>query len=157
VQARLDAEDVVQSVFASYFRRQADYELTDRDELWSLLVTITLNKVSNANRHHHRQKRDVRRTQSNRHGGAADPEDVGSVFDLMSDDGPTPEEAVALTEELEHRLRDLEAAEDRDLLPIARLKLDGHSNREIADALRLTERSIERKLGRIRKRWTEGG
>src|SRR5262245_24172878 len=67
VQARLDAEDVVQSAFRSYFRRRADYELADRDELWSLLVTITLNKVRNANRHHHRQKRDVRRTQF--HGG----------------------------------------------------------------------------------------
>src|SRR5262245_32501453 len=150
VQARLDAEDVVQSAFRSYFRRRADYELTDRDELWSLLVTITLNKVRNANRHHRRQKRDVRRTQSDREllGGAAD-EGVGCAFDLMSDEGPTPNEAAALAEELEQRLRDLEAAGDPDLARIAGLKLDGYSNREIAEVLRLTERSIERKLGRI--------
>jgi RNA polymerase sigma-70 factor (ECF subfamily) len=159
VEARIDADDVVQSVFASYFRRRADYELTDRDELWSLLVTITLNKVRNANRFHHRKKRDVRRTVSGGglSGGVADHEDVGGVFALMSGKGPTPEEAVALAEELEGRLGDLEATGDPNLLRIARLKLDGYSNREIADALQLTERTIERKLGRIRKRWAEGG
>jgi RNA polymerase sigma-70 factor (ECF subfamily) len=156
VQARIGAEDVVQSAFGSYFRRRADYELTDRDELWSLLVTITLNKVRNANRHHLRQKRDVRRTQSN--GGATGLEGAGCAFlDLLSDEAPTPEEAAALAEELEQRLADLEAAGDPDLPRIAGLKLDGYSNREIAGALGLTERSIERKLGRIRKRWGEGG
>src|SRR3954469_5734484 len=101
VQVRIGPEDVVQSAFGSYFRRRADYDLTDRDELWSLLVTITLNKVRNANRHHRRKKRDVRHTQSEREllGREADPEGVGCVFDLMSDEGPTPEEAVALAEE----------------------------------------------------------
>jgi RNA polymerase sigma-70 factor (ECF subfamily) len=155
VQARIGAEDVVQSAFGSYFRRRADYDLADRDELWSLLVTITLNKVRNANRHHRRKKRDVRRTQSD--GAVNGLAGVGDAFDLMSDEAPTPAEAVALAEELEQRLYDLEATGDPDLPRIAGLKLDGYSNREIAEALRLTERSIERKLGRIRKRWLEGG
>src|SRR4051794_21274922 len=75
VQARLGAEDVVQSAFRSYFRRRADYDLADRDELWSLLVTITLNKVRNANRHHRRKKRDVRRTQAD--GAVNGLDDVG--------------------------------------------------------------------------------
>jgi RNA polymerase sigma-70 factor (ECF subfamily) len=154
VRARVGAEDVVQSAFRSYFRRRPDYDLAGRDELWSLLVTITLNKVRNANRHHRRQKRDVRRTQSV--GEAAGPEGGGCAFDLVSDEGPTPDEAVALAEELERRLADLEAAGDPDLPRIAGLKPDGYANREIAEALRLTERSIERKLGRIRKRWSEG-
>jgi RNA polymerase sigma-70 factor (ECF subfamily) len=154
VQVRIGAEDVVQSAFRSFFRRRADYNLTDRDELWSLLVTITLNKVRNANRRHRRKKRDVRRTQSE--GGVTGLEDAGCVFDLMGDEAPTPEEAVALAEELEQRLRDLEAAGDPDLPRIAGLKLDGYSNRQIAEALKLTERAIERKLGRIRKCWAEG-
>jgi RNA polymerase sigma-70 factor (ECF subfamily) len=154
VQARVGPEDVVQSAFRSFFRRRADYDLADRDELWSLLVTITLNRVRNANRHHRRKKRDVRRTQSE--GGVTGLEDAGCAFDLMGDEAPTPAETVALAEELEQRLRDLEAAGDPDLPRIAGLKLDGYSNHEIADALRLTERSIERKLGRIRKRWSEG-
>jgi RNA polymerase sigma-70 factor (ECF subfamily) len=154
VQARLGAEDVVQSAFRSYFRRWADYDLADRDELWSLLVTITLNKVRNANRHHLRKKRDVRRTRSG--GGGTGPESAGNPLDLISDDAPTQEEAVALAEEVEQRLHDLESTKDPDLLRTARLKLDGYSNREIAGLLRLTERTIERKLRRIRERWTEG-
>src|SRR5262249_11119131 len=99
VRARIGAEDVVQSAFRSYFRRRADYDLADRDELWSLLVTITLNKVRNANRHHRRQRRDVRRTQSD--GAVNGLEGEGGAFDLMSDEVPTPAEAVALAEELE--------------------------------------------------------
>src|SRR5262245_59251356 len=154
VQARLDAEDVVQSAFRSFFRRRADYDLADRDELWSLLVTITLNRVRNANRHHRRRKRDVRRTQSE--GEITGLGDAGRAFDLMGDEAPTPAEAVALAEELEQRLRDLEAAGDPDLIQIAQMKLNGDSNREIAEALRLVERSVERKLGRIRARWSEG-
>lgn len=154
VQARIDAEDMVQSAFRSYFRRRAAYDLADRDELWSLLVTITLNKVRNANRHHLRQKRDARRTQPD--GGVIGPEGTGCAFDRVSDEAPTPEEAVALAEELEQRLHDLEATGDPDLLRIAGLKLDGYSNREIAESLGLVERSIERKLGRIRRRWSKG-
>jgi RNA polymerase sigma-70 factor (ECF subfamily) len=154
VQARFGAEDVVQSAFRSYSRRRADYDLADRDELWSLLVTITLNKVRNANRHHRRKKRDVRRTRSD--GAINGLEGLDCAFDLMSDEAPTPAEAVALAEELEKRFHDLETTGDPDLLRTARLKLDGDSNREIAEALGLTERSIERKLGRIRKRSSEG-
>ena len=64
VRARADEDDVVQSAFASFFRRWGDYQLSGRDELWSLLVTFTLNKARNTNQHHLRQKRDARRTQS---------------------------------------------------------------------------------------------
>jgi RNA polymerase sigma-70 factor (ECF subfamily) len=155
VQVRTGPEDVVQSAFGSYFRRRAGYELADRDELWSLLVTITLNKVRNANRHHRRQKRDVRRTQSI--GEIGGLEGGGCVFDPRRDKDPTPEEAAALAEEVKQRLHELEAAGEPDLRRIAQLKLEGYSNREIAESLGLVERSIERKLGRIRKRWSDGG
>jgi RNA polymerase sigma-70 factor (ECF subfamily) len=154
VQARIGTEDVVQSAFGSFFRRRADYDLADRDELWSLLVTITLNKVRNANRHHLRKKRDARRTRSG--GGDTSPAGAGNPLELISDDAPTQEEAVALAEELEQRLRDLEATGDLDFLRIARMKLDGYKNSEIAVSLRLSERSVERKLGLIRNRWFEG-
>jgi RNA polymerase sigma-70 factor (ECF subfamily) len=157
VRTRVDEEDVVQSAFESYFRRHGDYQLAGRDDLWSLLVTITLNKVRNANRHHLRHKRDARRDRSTWQlpGNAPEAAGAGSVFELQSDEAPTPEEAVALVEELEGRLRELEAAGDPDLPRVARMKLEGYANREIAAALRLTERSIERKLGRIRNRWAE--
>src|SRR6516164_2593979 len=45
-----DEEDVVQSMGRSFFNRvrRGDFGLGDRDDLWALLVTVTLNKVRNA-------------------------------------------------------------------------------------------------------------
>jgi RNA polymerase sigma-70 factor (ECF subfamily) len=69
VAARADAEDIVQSVFRTFFRRAAfgEYELPAGDELWKLLLVIGLNKVRAVAGHHKAAKRDVRQTA----GGAA--------------------------------------------------------------------------------------
>jgi len=44
---RIDADDVVQSAFRTFLRRagQDEFELRDRQNLLSLLTTITLNKI----------------------------------------------------------------------------------------------------------------
>ena len=44
---RVDGEDVVQSVFRTFFRRSAagEFRLDASDQLWRLLLTITLRKV----------------------------------------------------------------------------------------------------------------
>jgi DNA-directed RNA polymerase specialized sigma24 family protein len=55
-----------------------------------------------------------------------------------------------LNEALERRL---EALGDSELRRIALLRLEGYTNREIADRFDCTERSIERRLERIRSRW----
>ncbi|HMP79252.1 MAG TPA: sigma factor, partial [Pirellulaceae bacterium] len=59
---RLDPEDVVQSVFRSFFRRRDQGELDDDSvyDVGRFLVTMTLNKVRNAIAHHQRHRRDVR-------------------------------------------------------------------------------------------------
>ena len=69
---------------------------------------------------------------------------------ILESDGPTPAEAAALNEALERRLQDLP---EPDLRQVALMKLEGYTNREIAEALRCGERSVERKLNLIRKRW----
>lgn len=58
------SEDVVQSIFRTFFRRAAagDYEVPEGSELWNLLVTISLNKIRAIGLHYHRQKRSVSRT-----------------------------------------------------------------------------------------------
>jgi hypothetical protein len=47
VRRRTDEEDVLQSIFRSFCARQGrgEFDLADRDELWRLLVTITLRKA----------------------------------------------------------------------------------------------------------------
>jgi DNA-directed RNA polymerase specialized sigma24 family protein len=139
----------------SFFRRlrRGDFDLAGRDDLWALLVTITLNKARNAADRHFAAIRDVRCTQplasddasrSDAPRGASAPEDVE----------PTPAEAAALNEALERRLRDLP---EPDLRQVALMKLEGYTNREISEALQCGERTIERKLNLIRKRWEAAG
>ncbi len=63
---RFDPEDIVQSVFRTFFRRAAlgQYEAPEGDELWKLLLVMALNKVRSQGAFHRASKRDIRKTQS---------------------------------------------------------------------------------------------
>jgi RNA polymerase sigma factor (sigma-70 family) len=150
---REDEEDLVQNVYASFCLRQerGGFELAGRDELWRLLVTITLRKARNAARRNRRQARDYRRERIAQEDGSADSSAEDWALELMDGSEPTPAEAAVLSEELERRLR---ALDDPVLRRIAVRKLEGYTNKEIARELdNCTERTIERKLERIRARW----
>src|SRR5437870_4242727 len=58
---REDGEDVVQSVFRTFFRRSAggEFHINSSDQLWGLLVQITLRKVRSRGRRHTADKRNV--------------------------------------------------------------------------------------------------
>jgi RNA polymerase sigma factor (sigma-70 family) len=150
VRRREDEEDVLQSMYKSFCLRQqrGDFDLAGRDQLWSLLVQITLCKVRNAAARHRQAKRDVTRELVP---PRDDPEAARWAMEQMETSGPTPEEAAVLNEALELRLQ---ALPDVELRQIALRKLEGWSNREIADCKGCTERTVERKLERIRARWT---
>jgi RNA polymerase sigma factor (sigma-70 family) len=149
---RADEEDVLQSMFRSFCTRQArgDFQLADRDELWRLLVTITLRKARNSAKAQRRGSRNVEREQSRQAAGR-----LGSSWELEHMDavGPSPFEAALLNEALERRL---ESLADSNLRQIALWRLEGYSNGEIGGKLDCTERSVERKLERIRKLASRG-
>ena len=149
VRRRTDEEDVAQSMFRSFCLRQqrGEFDLAGRDELWKLLVTITLRKARNAANAHRRKKRDVAREQD---APAGDRRSGEWMLELMDSSAPTPDEAMVLNEALERRL---EALADPELRRISLWRLEGYTNREIADRFNRTERAIERKLGRIRSLW----
>src|SRR5512135_392974 len=65
IRCREDEQDVLQSMFQSFCRRRrrGDFDLNSRNDLWNLLVTITLCKARSAAHHHRRQRRDIRREQ----------------------------------------------------------------------------------------------
>ncbi len=141
---RVDAEDVIQSVMRSMFRRTqaGQFHFDEDDDVWKLLVTITLNKVRNKARFNSAAKRDVRR-------------DLGLNASGQNDDwivshlGQTPDalagvEFADLLERFEPR--------ERDLL---RLRLEGYTHDEIAKAVGVTDRTIRRMFTRIRERLTE--
>ena len=54
---------MLQSMYASFCIRQqrGNFDLAGRDDLWKLLVTVTLRKARNAARRHRREARDYRR------------------------------------------------------------------------------------------------
>ncbi|MCA9095304.1 MAG: sigma-70 family RNA polymerase sigma factor [Planctomycetaceae bacterium] len=62
--ARLDVEDIVQSIFRTFFRRvsRGEYEIPEGEELWGLLLVIGLNKIRAIGEYHRAAKRDVRLT-----------------------------------------------------------------------------------------------
>jgi RNA polymerase sigma-70 factor (ECF subfamily) len=62
----LDPEDIVQTVFRTFFRRVAkgSYDVPDGEEIWKLLLVIALNKIRDLGAHYKAAKRDVRRTSS---------------------------------------------------------------------------------------------
>ena len=51
----------------------------------------------------------------------------------------------------------LAALDDETLRRVALWKMEGYTNEEIADKLGVTCRSVERKLQRIRGKWTREG
>jgi DNA-directed RNA polymerase specialized sigma24 family protein len=135
-----DEEDVVLSVFESFFRaaRAGRFpDLQDRTGLWPLLVKITARKAIN----------QVKRQQAKKRSSAAH-EAVPEIAHLVGNE-PTPEFAAEVAEQVERLLGMLEG----DLRAVAVMKLEGFTNAEIAHRFGVVERSIERKLARIRIEW----
>jgi RNA polymerase sigma factor (sigma-70 family) len=65
VRRRVDPEDVVQSVYRTFFRRLNDgqFAFEDSHDVWRLLAAMTYRKARNASKFHQRDRRDVRRDQ----------------------------------------------------------------------------------------------
>lgn len=152
--ARGDASGAAISAINSFFQgaqRRAFPRLNDRDDLWRLLVVITARKASHAVRDEHRQKRGGRRVrgESVLRGGDSEFEGLQQVIGQE----PTPEIAAMLRDELDQRL---EMLDDDTLRTVVQMKLEGHTNAEIAETLGCVERTIERKLGVIRTIWEDG-
>jgi DNA-directed RNA polymerase specialized sigma24 family protein len=148
-----DAEDVALSAFHSFCDRVGrgqSPQLSDRDGLWRLLVTITVRKAINSIRHQTRQKRG---------GGFVLGE--SALMDLEAvDSGPAwplsrelaPEFAAEFAEAYE---RLFDRLGDPTLQTVARLKLEGHDSEEIAAEIGTSTRTVGRKLRLIRMIWQE--
>jgi RNA polymerase sigma-70 factor, ECF subfamily len=126
-----DHEDVIQSVFKSFFNRfQAGaFDLGDWEALWALLATITIRKCG--------RKRDSLNTQKR----SAGINGTRPLFDSsVSDREPTPEEAAEMTETLTLWLTNLDAAQRG----VIELGLQGYSDAAIASKLKRSERTVRR-------------
>jgi DNA-directed RNA polymerase specialized sigma24 family protein len=142
IRQRTGESDVLQSMYRAFCatRRDDERSLRTRDDLWRLLVHITMCKVRNTAKYHKAARRDYRREAG----------EVGSIsaatIEPMHLSGPSPEEAAILEEEMRQWLEPL-SEEQRQL---ALWKLDGYTNKEISGMLTRTERAVEMKLQVIR-------
>ena len=135
---RFDAEDVIQSVFRTFFRRarSGGYTVPESGELWQLLLVLSLNKICDLAVYHRAQKRDIR---------VSIPATT-SLADHNLDDGGLALAILRLT--IDDTLR--------DLLPVQREiitdRINGYEVAEIAQRVSRSKRTVERSLQRFRQR-----
>jgi RNA polymerase sigma factor (sigma-70 family) len=148
----LDEEDLALSAFDSFIRggeRGQFTRLEDRDDLWQLLMLITVRKVKDALGHERRQKRG---------GGRVLDE---AALDALAESGkaparlegfvgrePPPDLAVAFADQLEQLLSRLD---DDRMRQVLLHRLDDHTEVEISRLMGVSERTVRRKLKLIRQ------
>jgi len=133
-----EEEDAALSAFDHFCRRAASdgfKQMANRDDLWQVLQMLTRRKAIDRLRHASRQKR------------------CGAVVSLEGDVAATtldPRETVMESEELRILFDRLE---DPELQEIAAMKMESHTNEEIARHLGCTVRTVGRRLELIRSIW----
>jgi DNA-directed RNA polymerase specialized sigma24 family protein len=148
-----DEEDVALSAFDS-FCRGAEHgrfpQLSDRDDLWQLLVVITARKAIDLVQHERRLKRGGGAVQGESALLGKDSAETEAGIDQVVGSEPTPEFAAQVAEECQ---RLLDRLGDPQLRLLALRKMEGYSNDEIAAELGCGLRTVERKLRLIRSLW----
>ena len=131
---KVDPEDVVQSVYKSFFIRYGDGNLNvvNWNSLWGLLTLITVRKCAERAAYHRAECRDAAREVSLQRGDEA----VAWLEPFGRE--PTPLEAAVLSETVEQLLADL----DDEERPIVELSLQGYTTREISERLGRAERTV---------------
>ncbi|HEX5270431.1 MAG TPA: sigma-70 family RNA polymerase sigma factor [Gemmataceae bacterium] len=138
---RVDPEDVVQSVFRTFFGRLKDgrFHIQGRDDLGKLLARITAHKALRQVSFHHAAKRSPRQE------AAADESSRQGLLNLLGRE-PSPAVTIAFLDQLEHFLGRL-GPQEREILE---LRLQEYNNEEIARRLGTYERRVRRVVERIR-------
>lgn len=138
--SRVDPEDVLQSAFRTFFNRVRNDEFSfhEEDDLFKLLVRLTVHKTLRQIAFHRAGKRNPELE-------AAQGSDAQDMLQQISADEPSPEAAVALVDEFDRFMAQLPPL-DRQVLS---LKLQGYSTVEIAEQIGSYDRKIRRILERI--------
>jgi RNA polymerase sigma factor (sigma-70 family) len=140
---RVDPEDLVQSVYRSFFRRLNDgaFLLEESHDIWRVLAAITFHKTCRAVRFHQQERRDVRREASmpgNLDGSRNEP--------VSAEPSPGPEDIATLFDSLEQLLQRLPERQRQIIV----LRLEGWSIEDIAKKVERSESTVLRALARVR-------
>jgi RNA polymerase sigma-70 factor (ECF subfamily) len=131
---KVDPEDVVQSVYKSFFFRYGadNLDVVNWNRLWGLLALITVRKCAERAAYYRAERRDAAREVSppQRDEALPWPEPLGRE--------PKPLEAAVLSETVVQ----LFAGLDEEERPILELSLQGYTTREISERLGRAERTV---------------
>ena len=132
--SRFDPDDIVQSIFRTFFRRAAEghYDLPEGEDLWKLLLVIALQRVRDACSFHRAAKRDVRVTRS------IEVSDCG----CQTRSGQDVIGVAELKMVVDELLGELPAVQRA----IVKLRIDGFQVEEIARKTGRSRRTVERGL-----------
>ncbi len=142
---KVDPDDVLQSVFRSFFLRHAEgqFTLRDWDSLWSLLTVITVRKCGRWAEHFLAAGRDVGREVA----ASSEGDESGASWQALARD-PTPDEVLALTELVERLMGGLDERERE----VVSLHLQGCTVAEVCEQTGRPQRTVYRILDRVRDR-----
>jgi RNA polymerase sigma-70 factor (ECF subfamily) len=141
IQQKTDPEDVVQSVYRSFFARHAEiaFKLGDWEDLWGLLALITIRKCANRAAYYRAHCRDIVREIS-----VSQFVEATAMWSVVSRE-PLPEEAVLLADLVEQLMQGLE----KDA-PILAFRLEGKNTAEISAELSCGTRTVQLVLKRVK-------
>jgi RNA polymerase sigma factor (sigma-70 family) len=130
---QMDIDDLVQSVFGSFFRRagNGDYDVPAGEELWKLFLVIALNKIRGAGAFHHAAKRDARRMVGGPH-----------LDHFLEGAGGDNASFAFLQLVIDEALGRLRPAQRR----MVELRVEGYEVAEIAQKTQRSKRTVERSL-----------
>jgi len=141
--AKVDPEDIVQSVFRTFFRRveKVQYDVPEGEDIWKLLLVITLNKIRAVVAFNRAAKRDMRRTRSD----AMVEEAVAKADD--KDEIALATLRIVIDELLSDQLEVNQK--------IIRRRIEGYDILEIAQNVNRSKRTVERVLQEFRARLSQ--
>jgi len=139
---KFDGDDIAATVCRTVVRRYKEgrFRLGDDAELWRLLATISIRKISNKVRAEKTQGRSIDREVY------ADPE-----FQQALSREPSPDDSAQFVDLINR----LGSQLDAETMQVLNLRLAGMTSREIADQMGIVERTVARKLAVIRQELVE--
>ena len=116
----------------------------------SLSCVTVMCEIINRNRYDAQQRRSGDRTVNESVLQSAS--EISSPLNNVPAREPTPELAAEVADLSQYLLQLLP---ETDLQQLVLLKLEGHTNEEVAEQMSVTRRTVQRKLERIRRLWLE--
>jgi RNA polymerase sigma-70 factor (ECF subfamily) len=138
---RADADDLVQSVFRRFFQKvcAGDYDVPEGEELWGLLLVISLNRIRSEQTYQRAGKRDVRRTGPG-----------GDAVNQVPEPGRGDENALHVLQLTVEEVLTRLAPQQREMVE---LRVEGHEVADIARKLGRSRRTVERNLQQVRTKF----